>query len=197
MDAPSLPQRAWDCHTHIYGPWDRYPVASDAAYQPAPAPYTALLQLHGRLGIGHGVLVQAACYGRDHGALLAALDAGAGRYCGVALIDAHTSDAELRLLDAAGVRGARLNFVGHLPGERDPARLRGLAERLRPLGWHLLLHGTPKELLPALDNLERALAHAADGDADPVLIDGLRLVSRELLGALARSRGEVPIGFSG
>jgi molecular chaperone GrpE len=43
-----------------------------------------------------------------------------------------------------------------------------------------------RELLPALDNLERALAHADDADADPLLIEGLRLVQRELLGALER-----------
>ena len=53
-----------------------------------------------------------------------------------------------------------------------------------------------RELLPALDNLERALAHAADGDADPALIDGLRLVSRELLGALERV-GVTPFGEAG
>jgi molecular chaperone GrpE len=43
-----------------------------------------------------------------------------------------------------------------------------------------------RELLPSLDNLGRAVAHADDGDTDPVLIDGLMLVQRELLGALAR-----------
>jgi molecular chaperone GrpE len=43
-----------------------------------------------------------------------------------------------------------------------------------------------RELLPALDNLDLALAHAGDGDTDQVLMDGLRLVQRELLGALAR-----------
>jgi molecular chaperone GrpE len=43
-----------------------------------------------------------------------------------------------------------------------------------------------RELLPSLDNLERAVAHADDGDTDPLLIDGLMLVQRELLGALQR-----------
>ena len=41
-----------------------------------------------------------------------------------------------------------------------------------------------RELLPALDSLDRALTAAAD--ADEVLIEGLRLVQRELLGALER-----------
>ncbi len=43
-----------------------------------------------------------------------------------------------------------------------------------------------RELLPSLDNLDRALAHADDADADAALIEGLRLVQRELLGALER-----------
>jgi molecular chaperone GrpE len=41
-----------------------------------------------------------------------------------------------------------------------------------------------RELLPALDNLDRALAAAAD--ADEGLVEGLRLVQRELLAALER-----------
>ncbi|HXR13736.1 MAG TPA: nucleotide exchange factor GrpE [Solirubrobacteraceae bacterium] len=53
-----------------------------------------------------------------------------------------------------------------------------------------------RELLPALDNLDRALAHAADADADAALIDGLRLVQRELLGALERV-GVTPFGEAG
>ena len=53
-----------------------------------------------------------------------------------------------------------------------------------------------QSLLPAIDNLDRALAHAADADDDPVLMDGLRLVQRELLGALERV-GVTPFGESG
>jgi molecular chaperone GrpE len=46
-----------------------------------------------------------------------------------------------------------------------------------------------KELLPALDNLDRALTDAgsaADGGQDDPLLDGVRLVRSELSGALAR-----------
>jgi molecular chaperone GrpE len=51
--------------------------------------------------------------------------------------------------------------------------------------------GLAKELLPALDNLDRALADAGngalgDGGKDP-LLDGVRLVRSELSGALARA----------
>ena len=43
--------------------------------------------------------------------------------------------------------------------------------------------GLAKELLPALDNLDRALGAAAQDDP---LLDGVRLVRSELAGALAR-----------
>ncbi len=141
----------WDCHTHIYGPWKIHPLPDEAAYQPIEAPMGKLLALHERLGIRHGVLVQAACYGDDHSALLAALAISGGRYRGVALADDSTTDDELQALNDGGVRGIRFNFMGHLPGERDLRRLRALAERIAPLGWHALLHGRIDQLLSVLD----------------------------------------------
>ncbi len=66
------------------------------------------------------------------------------------------------------------NYRKRVAREALAAESRGLARLAR-------------ELLPALDNLDRALAHADDADADPLLIEGLRLVQRELLGALERA----------
>ncbi|MGI8803490.1 MAG: nucleotide exchange factor GrpE, partial [Solirubrobacteraceae bacterium] len=43
-----------------------------------------------------------------------------------------------------------------------------------------------RELLPAIDNLERALAAAGDPQGDQ-LVDGMRLVRADLLGALGRA----------
>lgn len=154
---------AWDCHTHIYGPWSRFPLPAGAAYTPEPAPFTELAALHDRLGISHGVLVQAAPYGTDHSAILAAIAQSGGRCRGVGLIDEGTDAAQLRALHAGGLRGARFNLMGHLPGARDPAVLTRLAERVHPLGWHILLHGEMSVLLPVLD----AMAHVAT----PIVID--------------------------
>ncbi|CAE6840639.1 2-pyrone-4,6-dicarbaxylate hydrolase [Paraburkholderia domus] len=141
----------WDCHTHIYGPWKSFPLPDDAAYRPAEAPMTRLLEMHQGLGISHGVLVQAACYGTDHRALLAALAITEGRYRGVALIDGTADDATLQKMHDGGIRGIRFNFMGHLPGERNLDQLRVLVERIKPFGWHALLHGQLRQLLPVLD----------------------------------------------
>ncbi|WP_288464645.1 amidohydrolase family protein [uncultured Pseudomonas sp.] len=141
----------WDCHTHIYGPWARFPLPANAAYTPAPAPFSELLALHRRLGISHGVLVQAAPYGTDHSAILAAIAESGGHYRGVGLINQDTSDEELQALHDGGLRGIRFNLMGHLPGARDPQQLRRLAERVAPLGWHVLIHGELPTLLPFLE----------------------------------------------
>ena len=159
----AVPVGAWDCHTHIYGPWSRFPLPKDAAYTPDPAPFTDLAALHGGIGIGHGVLVQAAPYGTDHSAILAAITESGGRYRGIGLIDEATDPAQLRTLHEGGLRGARFNLMGHLPGARDPAVLIRLAERVHPFGWHVLLHGEMSVLLPVLD----AMADVAT----PIVID--------------------------
>ncbi|HEY7966787.1 MAG TPA: nucleotide exchange factor GrpE [Solirubrobacteraceae bacterium] len=65
------------------------------------------------------------------------------------------------------------NYRKRATREAGAAEERGLARLAR-------------ELLPALDNLDRALDHAAESAADETLLDGLRLVRRELLGALER-----------
>jgi molecular chaperone GrpE len=46
--------------------------------------------------------------------------------------------------------------------------------------------GVIREILPVVDNLERALSVAPDGDGD-AFVEGVRLVYRELEGALARA----------
>jgi molecular chaperone GrpE len=50
--------------------------------------------------------------------------------------------------------------------------------------------GLIREILPVVDNLERALSVAPQGDGDP-FVEGVRLVYRELEGALARAGVEV------
>jgi len=49
-----------------------------------------------------------------------------------------------------------------------------------------------KELLPVVDNLERAVAHARSANADPSIVDGVGLIVRQFLDALGKC-GCVPI----
>jgi 2-pyrone-4,6-dicarboxylate lactonase len=143
----------WDCHTHIFGPWSRFPLPESPAYRPEEAPFEALKAMHRDCGITHGVLVQAACYGADHTAIFDALAAGEGRYRAIALIDPDTDEAVLADMHARGVRGIRLGLMPHLPASQGASRLRDLLARIRPYGWHALLHAPIDKVVDVLSAL--------------------------------------------
>lgn len=176
----------WDCHTHIYGPWQAFPLPEDAVYRPQEAPMTTLLEMHRKLGISHGVLVQAACYRTDHTALLDALSRTEGRYKGIALLDGSESDSQLEALHNGRVRGIRFNVMGHLAEAPNLRELGALAERVGTLGWHVLLHGRLAQILPILDTwrkLRTTLVIDHMGRPDPGLdadVDGIAALTKYL-----------------
>ncbi|BDB28659.1 amidohydrolase family protein (plasmid) [Cupriavidus sp. P-10] len=152
-DEANMPASAavWDCHTHIYGPYDRHPLPDGAVYAPQAAPFDVLRAMHRSLGIAHGVIVQAACYGSDHGALLAALDAGDGAYRGIAVIAPDMDETLLAQMAERGVKGVRIGLMSHLGNAFDSGRVRATVERIRPYGWHALVHGTPGDVVRAVE----------------------------------------------
>lgn len=133
------PPGAVDCHMHIYGPAERYPVAST---NPSPVPFAYDLEayraLRTGLGLSRTVVVQPTAYGADNSCTLDAV-AGLGRDTAraVVVVTPETPAAELRRLHAAGARGARAFMLkgGMVPWER----LRALAAHVEPLGWHVQL----------------------------------------------------------
>jgi 2-pyrone-4,6-dicarboxylate lactonase len=137
----ALPAGACDCHAHVYGPYDQFPLCAAASFQPPLAPIQRLEELWGAFGIERGVLIQGSAYGQDHRALLAAIRRGRKNRRGVALVEPDTSDAALEHLHANGVCGARVNFVRHLSRNGfDEAACWQVVRRIEPLGWHLELH---------------------------------------------------------
>lgn len=135
-----VPPLACDAHCHVFGPADRFPYAATRTYTPEDKPKEVLAALHRRLGLGRAVIVQASCHGTDNRAMVDALRSEPARYRGVAMIDDATPDADLRDMHEAGVRGIRFNFIKALGGGPDMALVRRAADRVRPLGWHLVLH---------------------------------------------------------
>lgn len=136
----ALPPGACDAHCHIFGPTDTFPYAPERTFTPPEAPKERLRQLHRTLGLERAVIVQSACHGRDHSALLDALADGAGRYRGVAIVDPATPEREIRRLHEAGVRGARLHFAPHLGAAPTEDEVRAVVRLIRPYGWHVALH---------------------------------------------------------
>lgn len=135
-----LPRGACDTHVHIWGPFDRFPVAKGAPYTPPERTRDDLVALHERLGVDRAVIVQTTVYKSDNRAMLDGIARSGGRWRGVALIDEHFTDADFLSLHEGGVRGVRFGFVKHLGGVPDLALVRRTAARIAPMGWHLVLH---------------------------------------------------------
>jgi 2-pyrone-4,6-dicarboxylate lactonase len=148
-----LPQGACDAHCHVFGPASRFPYAPERRYTPQDAPKEALAALHSRLGVTRSVIVQASCHGSDNRAMLDAIAADPTRRRGVAIVDDRVGEAELARLHEGGVRGVRFNFVRHLGGAPDIAVFGRVIDRIKGLGWHVVLHLDATDIVPLGDLL--------------------------------------------
>jgi 2-pyrone-4,6-dicarboxylate lactonase len=149
--APSKPRftpppGAVDAHCHVFGPAAAFPYAPERKYTPCDASKEQLFALRDLLGFERNVIVQATCHGNDNRALLDAIAHADGRARGVASIAPGVSDAELRLLHEAGVRGVRFNFLKRLADFTPREVLMNIAERIAPLGWHVVVYFEAQDL---------------------------------------------------
>jgi 2-pyrone-4,6-dicarboxylate lactonase len=136
----TVPAGAVDAHCHVFGPGDRFPFAPERKYTPCDASKEQLFALRDFLGFDKNVIVQATCHGRDNRALMDALLASNNKARGVATIGRDVTDAELREMHRAGVRGTRFNFVKRLVDFTPREELVEIANRIAPLGWHVVIY---------------------------------------------------------
>lgn len=151
----ALPAGACDAHCHVFGPAAKFPYAADRSYTPPDAPVEKLRALHARLGISRAVIVHASCHGSEMDVTLDAIASSGGAYRGVAVVEESITDRELARLHAGGIRGIRFNFVKHLGGVPDLAVFHRLVARIKPLGWHVVLHFDAEDILAQQDLLAR------------------------------------------
>ncbi|MFJ4843407.1 amidohydrolase family protein [Streptomyces sp. NPDC088746] len=135
-----LPAGTVDAHCHVFGPQDEFPFAPERKYTPCDAGKSRLAALHGHLGVSRAVIVQATCHGADNTAMTDAVRAAGDRARGIATVRPDISDAELRELHSAGVRGVRFNFLRRLVNTSPKEDLTTIAEKIAPLGWHIVLY---------------------------------------------------------
>jgi len=145
------PPGAVDAHCHVFGPGAVFPYAPQRKYTPCDASKEKLWALRDFLGFDCNVIVQATCHGADNRAVVDALQHSNGRARGVATVEPDITDAQLRELDEAGVRGVRFNFVKRLVDVTPRAVLRSIAERIYPLGWHIVIYFEAADLPDLFD----------------------------------------------
>ncbi len=150
-----LPAQAADCHMHVLGPFERYPLAPERAYNVPEARLADHERMKRRVGLERTVLVQASGHGFDNRALLAALAELGERGRGIAVLPPEEKLDALKDLHAAGVRGLRLNLVtlGSRHGGDRAQAVRSYERLLEPLGWHLQVFADAA----TLQSLETAL----------------------------------------
>jgi len=146
-----LPADATDAHCHVFGPAAKFPYAPNRRYTPEDAPKEALAALHDHLGVRRAVIVQASCHGTDNAAMLDALAWRPDHYRGVAIVDDTFSGGDLLKMHEAGVRGVRFNFIKHLGGTPDMNVFNNVIKRIKPLGWHVVLHLGGSDIIPLLE----------------------------------------------
>ena len=154
-----LPDLAADCHMHVFGPFERYPLAAERAYNVPEAQLYSHERFKLQVGLERTVLVQASGYGEDNRAMLAALARLGARGRAVAVLPVGFPVEEMQSMHAAGVRGLRLNLVTLASRHSgDRAQLVGDYERmLAPLGWHLQVFAD----IATLQSLEPVLRRCA------------------------------------
>lgn len=150
----SPPPGACDTHLHIYGPFDRFPLAGDSVYKIQRSgtleDYSALM---GQLGLGRAVVVNGGGNGYNNAVTLDAISRMNGRLKGLALIRPDVTDQELRALHEGGMTGFRTRASGK--GAPSLAEAAQIAPRVRDFGWHVEFHvRSAEDAVEALPHLK-------------------------------------------
>jgi predicted TIM-barrel fold metal-dependent hydrolase len=169
--APVLPTGACDCHTHVIGPRQQYPMVQDRHYTPGPASVEDLQAHLARHGLERVVIIQPSFYGTDNSCTLDALDALGGRVGrAVAVVADDVDDAALHGMHSRGVRGLRLNVESG--GIRDASlvgqTLQRWSRKVAHLGWHLQVFASFDTICGAAEEFARLEV--------PVVLDHFALV---------------------
>ena len=157
--ATLVPSGAWDCHAHIYGLREKYPLWTGASYNPPVADVEDYRHMLEAVGIEHAVIVQPSAYGTDNHCTMDAVIRSNGAWRSVAVIDDKTTDAQLEEMNKVGFKGVRLHVFA-APDEAMQQQIERQAARVLPFGWHLQIFTESQyfpELFPQLDKIRNEI----------------------------------------
>ena len=153
------PAGACDCHHHIYDA-ARFPVKAGLQVV-ANARVEEYRLLQRRLGISRDIVVTPTPYPAtlaDNQVTLDAIARFGANARGVAIVSADMSDADLKTLDAGGIRGVRFSLTSGRPGAASTAgydAIEAMAKRIALLGWHVQFNVTAEQVVAAEAMLNR------------------------------------------
>src|SRR5215475_7275685 len=137
-----VPERACDCHVHVFGDAGRFPFAASRTYTPEAASAAELLEMHRALHIGRAVIVQPSVYGTDNTCTLDAMKQYGSGARGIAVLPSAIPSTTLDNMERSGIRGVRINLG--TAGDTNVAdarhRLKSAIEQIQGRGWHVQVY---------------------------------------------------------
>jgi D-galactarolactone isomerase len=148
------PAGACDCHMHIYD-GERFPPSRPGSRMTPQARVPEYRLFQKRIGTGRVVVVTPAAYGTDNAVTMDALAQFGDTARGVVVVHPTVTDAELKAMQAAGVRGIRFTQFDPRTATTTIDMIEPLAARVAPLGWHVQIHLRADQIADAADLLMR------------------------------------------
>ena len=171
----AVPERACDCHFHIFD--SPSPQVAERSYSAPPAPQAALRHLHKTLGISRSVIIQPSIYGTDNRTTLQRCAGDPSMKAVVVVDDSAPADLLAAYRDQGAV-GCRVNMLFGSNARIDS--LTRLAHSAADQGWHL-------QILADVSTLHERMTEFA-GLPVPVVFDHF--------GHVAAKRGVEDPGFT-
>jgi 2-pyrone-4,6-dicarboxylate lactonase len=134
----ALPEGAWDCHIHLFGPAKEYPFDASSPYVSDDALPEDYLRMAKVLGLKRAVIISAGGYGKNYRHLQSVLERFGEHFRGVILPRDDFRIDEALKLHKLGVRGIR--FFAGPPGHEWnhlPVINKALAAVANEVGWHV------------------------------------------------------------
>ena len=153
IQAPKLkaPVNATDCHIHIYDPRFQPPVE-----KPLNGTVADYRRLQKRVAVSRVVIVQPRNYKTDNSVTVDAIrQLGIGNARGIAVLHPTVTEAELKRLNDAGIRGIRFTLGKAKHAVVSIDMIEPLAKRIAPYGWHVQLNMDPQQVIDSAAMLKR------------------------------------------
>ena len=112
-------------------------------------------QFQQRIGTGRVIVVTPAAYSTDNEVTLDAIAQLGPQARGVAVVHPTVTDAELKRMNGAGVRGIRFTQFDPKTATTTMDMIEPLAKRVQALGWHVQIHLRNDQIVAAEDLLLR------------------------------------------
>jgi predicted TIM-barrel fold metal-dependent hydrolase len=190
------PPNACDCHMHIYDP-ARFPMVPSQRVAPTDAALPQYRLLQKRVGTTRVVVVTPRNYATQNQVTVDAIAQLGANARGVAVLHPTVTDADLKRLHDAGVRGIRFSLTDPATAVVTVDMVEPLSKRVANLGWHVQFNVEGQQIVEWADLLRRLPSQIVfDHLGHPPLPAGIQHPSHTIIRGLI-DRGRAWVKLSG